>query len=128
MTVDDVRADADWILAAQLPDGAIAHYSDRVAVWPYLANFAAQGLLRATEVTGDQKYLDAAWRWFGWYQAHMDAQGFVADYAMRDGVLTSTGFMDSTDAYAGTFLSAVLSASRSRTGQLAKLQALAPGI
>jgi hypothetical protein len=106
-----VRQEADWILTAQLPDGAIAHYPDKVAVWPYLANYAAQGLVRATQVTGDPRYLAAAWRWLSWYQAHQSSEGFVTDYKVQaDGTLVSTGDMDSTDAYAGTFLSAAWSA------------------
>ena len=128
VTTTELRADADWILASQLPDGAIANYSDKQAVWPYLSHFAALGLVRATEVTGDQKYLDAAWKWLAWYQAHMDAQGFVTDYALSNGVMTSTGFMDSTDSYAGMFLMAIRAAYAARAGQLSKLQTLAPGI
>ncbi|MGI9023604.1 MAG: hypothetical protein ACR2HV_10325 [Acidimicrobiales bacterium] len=100
-----VTADADWILRSQLPDGAIPHYADQVLVQPYFSNFAAMGLARATEVTGDARYAGAAWRWLSWYQAHQDSSGFVTDYAITDGVTAaSTGDMDSTDAYAGTFL------------------------
>jgi hypothetical protein len=111
--VDDVRADADWILKAQFADGAIANYVDRKTVWPYLSNFAAMGLARATDVTRDTRYVKAAWRWLKWYQSRMDAQGFVNDYVMSGGTLLSTGSMDSTDAYAGTFLLALLYTYRS---------------
>ena len=55
LSVTDLRADADWILSAQLPDGAIANYSDRQAVWPYLSNFAALGLVRANRAKGSVK-------------------------------------------------------------------------
>src|SRR5687767_1641527 len=65
-----VIEDANWILSAQMPDGAIAHHVDRVAVWPYLANFAAMGLSRARVVTGNRAYSDAVWRWLAWYQQH----------------------------------------------------------
>ena len=101
-----MRADADWLLQAQLPDGAIGHYVDRVKIWPYLANEAATGLAQATKVTGDTKYVSAVWSWLKWYQAHEDVNGFVTDYTVSGGVETSTGDMDSTDAYAGTFLMA----------------------
>src|SRR5919198_2126433 len=74
-----VRADADWFLPAQFSDGAIANYVDRQAVWPYLSNFASLGLTRATQVTGDRRYSDAAWNWLLWYQAHQDANGYVTD-------------------------------------------------
>lgn len=104
-----IASDADWILQGQLPDGAIAWYVDRQFVSPYQANFAAMGLAAATKVTGDRTYSDAAWRWLDWYAGHADpATGYVTDYTVtwNDGVPTetSTGDMDSTDAYAGTFL------------------------
>ncbi|MBV8981404.1 MAG: hypothetical protein JO086_10930, partial [Acidimicrobiia bacterium] len=108
----NVAADADWIMSARLTDGAIANYVDRQAVWPYLSNFAAMGLAKATTVTGNSSYVTAAWSWLSWYQAHMGTQGFVTDYTMQNGVLMSTGDMDSTDSYAGTFLLAVREAYR----------------
>jgi hypothetical protein len=122
-----VRAEADWALQAQMADGAIGHYVDRVRVWPYLANFTALGLARATEVTGDARYAAGAWRWLGWYQAHQDTTGFVTDYALTNGVMTSTGDMDSTDAYAGTFLLAALRTWRA-TGDRTTLRTLRAGI
>jgi hypothetical protein len=127
LVVDDVRADADWILSAQFADGAIANYVDRQAVWPYLSNFAAMGLVRAREVTGNKKYSDAAWRWLNWYQSKQDATGFVTDYVVRNGVLTSTGDMDSTDSYAATFLLAVREAYRV-TADKSMLNGLKPGM
>lgn len=127
-TVNAVRAEADWILSAQLPDGAIAHYTDKVAIWPYLSNFAALGLVRATKVTGDSRYLKAAWRWLEWYKAHQSPEGFVTDYTLSpDGVATSTGDMDSTDAYAGTFLYATWSAY-DLSREKGALKRLRPGI
>ena len=124
----DVVEDAGWALSAQLPDGAIAHHTDKREVWPYLANFAAMGLARATEVSRDTRYADGAWRWLAWYQAHQDANGYVTDYLVNgDGTLTSKGDMDSTDAYAGTFL---LAARRTflATNDRNKLRALAPAL
>ena len=127
-TVSAVRAEADWALGAQLADGAIAHYTDKVAIWPYLANFTSAGLVRATTVTGDQRYVAAAWRWLTWYQAHEAATGFVTDYTISpDGVETSTGDMDSTDGYAGTFLYAAWLAYNA-TGDRAAAGRLLPGI
>jgi hypothetical protein len=109
-TVTAVAADADWILRCQLSDGAITTQTDHHAVWPYLANFAAQGLAQASRVTGRSTYVDAAWRWLAWYAAHEDSRGFVTDYEWSGSAMVSTGSMDSTDAYAGTFLSAVRAA------------------
>lgn len=123
----DVSADAAWIMTGRLPDGAIANYVDRQAVWPYLSNFAAMGLARATSVTGNSTYVAAAWSWLSWYQAHQNAQGFVTDYIVQNGVETSTGDMDSTDSYAGTFLLAVREAYRT-TKDLTKLMGLSTGM
>ena len=127
VTASAVTADADWIMQAQLPDGGIAHHVDRVAIAPYLANYAAVGLARARQVTGDTGYGTAAWRWLQWYQAHEDANGFVTDYAVSGAAETSTGSMDSTDAYAGTFLVAARAAWQA-TSDLNALRQLAPGI
>jgi len=127
MTAADIARDARWILRAQLPDGAIATHLDRAAIWPYLANFAAIGLVEATRRTGDQRYLQAAWRWLAWYQAHEDARGFVTDYRRSGDVMVSTGDMDSIDAYAGTFLLAARAAFRI-SGDKARLGTLQRGI
>ena len=84
-SVGQVGSDADWILRAQLPDGAIANYVDRQAIWPYLSNFAAIGLARTAQITGEIRYSEAAWRWLRWYQAHQDKSGFVTDYRVSGG-------------------------------------------
>ncbi len=121
---DEARIEAEWILQAQLPDGSIATQLDHARIWPYLANFAAIGLARASELAGDPRYADAAWRWLQWYAAHQDASGFVTDYDVVAGRPVSTGQMDSTDAYAGTFLLAakatwLATQDRARVGGLA---------
>ena len=107
----NIADDADWLLQGQLPDGAIAWYIDKGHISPYLGNYAAIGLAEARKQTGVTAYSDAAWAWLSWYAAHQDANGFVTDYDVdATGVETSTGDEDSTDAYAGTFLSAVRAA------------------
>src|SRR5882757_5374865 len=108
-----VRADAEWVLAGQCPDGAIANHPTYGTVQPYLGNFAAVGLVRAAEVTGDLRYSDAAWRWLTWYQGHMDASGFIDDWTNSGCRLRDAGVRDSTDAPAGLFLLALLAAQRS---------------
>jgi hypothetical protein len=108
-----VASDAAWIRLGQLPDGAIAWYVDRQRINPYLGNYAAIGLAEAYRVTHTNADLTAATSWLSWYAAHEDGSGFVTDYTVSaTGVETSTGDMDSTDAYAGTFLLAVRAASR----------------
>jgi hypothetical protein len=124
---DASRADADWILRAQGVDGAIFSHVDQQHVRPYLANFASIGLAAAARSSGNADYAAASWRWLAWYQAHMDGNGFVEDYDRVLGALVSTGDMDSTDAYAGTFLSAVR-ATFIVTGDVARLRSLQPGI
>jgi hypothetical protein len=110
--VATVRADADWVLAGQCPDGAIANHPPYGTVQPYLGNFAALGLVRAARVTGDLRYATAAWRWLAWYQAHMDASGFIDDWTNNGCRLRDAGVRDSTDAPAGLFLLALLAAQR----------------
>ena len=122
-----VVADANWILSAQLPDGAIPNYPGDDHLSPDMANQAAEGLARAAAVTGDEAYASAAWRWLGWYQAHEGPQGFVTDYLLSGGRFVTTGDMDSTDAYAGTFLSAA-GAAWSADPDQSLLLALEPGI
>ena len=110
LTLPQVTTDANWIVSAQLPDGAIAFYPSGGHIWPYLGNQAASGLARAAQITGNQTYAKAAWNQLAWYAAHEEAQGYVTDYTVTNGVETSTGTEDSTDAYAGTFLLAAANA------------------
>jgi hypothetical protein len=122
-TTDD---EAEWILTSQLPDGAIAQYSDFTRINPYLGNYAAMGLVRAWAQTGNTAYVDAAERWFAWYQSHMDVDGYVTDYDLGPGpdyVETSTGSEDSTDAYAGTLLLVLYQLQRQGAAGRLRLQA-----
>src|SRR5579859_375874 len=121
------RDDASWIRQAQLPDGAIEPVPGYGQILPYLANYAALGLARAASELGDRADADAAWHWLAWYQAHQDAAGFVTDYEVSGGTETSTGTYDSTDAYAGTFLTAAAAAWQADPDQ-ARLKSLARGI
>ncbi|MCW3044573.1 MAG: hypothetical protein JWL57_2731 [Actinobacteria bacterium] len=111
--ISTVRADAEWVLAGQCPDGAIANHPPFGTVQPYLGSFAALGLVRAAEVTGELRYATAAWKWLTWYQSHMDASGFIDDWTNSGCRLRDAGIRDSTDAPAGLFLLALLAAQRS---------------
>ena len=122
-----VSANAAWILSAQHADGAIPNYVNDAHLSPYLGNQAAQGLARASVVTQNAAFATAAWRWLTWYQAHEGAQGFVTDYVLSGATFVSTGDMDSTDAYAGTFLSAA-SATWAAAPDQSRLLALRSGI
>jgi hypothetical protein len=122
------QSSARWILQAQLPNGAIATQLDHLHIWPYLGNLAALGLATARQLSGNQVYARAAWHWIGWYMRHEDPRtGFVTDYKRSHGRMRSTGTMDSTDAYAGTFLTATW-ATYVATHSNGHLAALAPGI
>jgi hypothetical protein len=123
----DPRAEADWILSAQLASGAIASHADRTFVSPYLAAYAAVGLSDATRMTRDPRYAEAAWRSLEWYTSVMDANGYVTDYRIDNGNLVSTGNADSTDAYAGMFLVALDAAYRAAPNQ-SRLRAIAPKV
>lgn len=122
-----VRAEASWIRTAQLPDGAIAPEPGAGQILAYTANYAALGLARAAAELHDQADAEAGWRWLAWYQAHQDTAGFVTDFKVADGTETSTGTYDSTDAYAGTFLTAAAATWQSDPDKT-RLKALARGI
>jgi hypothetical protein len=122
-----VRSEAGWILLCQLADGAIETAPGTGTISPYGANYAALGLARAAGEGHDPAYAGAAWQWLAWYQAHQDAAGFVTDYTVDGSTETSTRTYDSTDAYAGTFLSAA-AATWQADPDRTRLRALAPGI
>jgi hypothetical protein len=123
----DAGSDADWVLTAQLADGSVGSSTDRAVVVPYQSNLAVIGLADAARATGDATYSDAAWRALDWYAAHEDPDGFVTDYQVVDSELVSTGTMDSTDAYAGTFLVALRQVWRAAP-DIRHLRDLAPAI
>ena len=131
LSTADAAEAAAWIRSAQLPDGAIATFPDQEHVRPNVGNQAAQGLADYAHRTGDADALDAAWAQLRWYATHEDADGVVTDYdADADGVMISSGDLDSTSGYAGTFLAAVESAYhatpvRQRAARLAEIE---PGI
>ena len=127
-TASAVAAEAAWIREAQLPDGAIEPFPRDPEISPYGANYAALGLALAASDVHDPADADAAWRWLTWYQAHQDAAGFVTDYDVTaGGTEISTQTYDSTDAYAGTFLTAA-AATWQADPDRARLESLARGI
>ncbi|MGH9292216.1 MAG: hypothetical protein ACRDZ6_05485 [Acidimicrobiales bacterium] len=127
-----ISSEAQWIMSAQLPDGAIAVWPDKPVlrlIWPYVANGAAAGLARATEVTGDPSYARAAWAYLDWYSSVEDpTTGYVTDYNVVGGTTpVSDGNYDSTDAYAGTFLAAAWD-TYSATGDMGAVDKISSGI
>jgi hypothetical protein len=120
-------SEAEWILLAQGPEGAIASHTDRTFVDPYLASFGVGGLAAAARATGDPRYGDAAWRALEWYAANMDIRGYVTDFSVTPSGLVSTGDQDSTDAYSGMFLIA-LEATKNAAPNPTRFAALAPKV
>ncbi|HHT26596.1 MAG TPA: hypothetical protein GXZ82_05055 [Firmicutes bacterium] len=96
-----------YILAAQQRDGAILVAPTQGRIVPYFANYAAFGLIAAHQLGLNANALPAAQRWIRWYANHMDEHGYVHDYSGFYPLYQDTGDMDSTDAYAGTFLALV---------------------
>ncbi|MGI5157164.1 hypothetical protein [Microbispora sp. CA-102843] len=102
-----VRAYADQIVASSHPDGAITVApvgGNAARIEPYFANYAALGLLRAYQVTGERRYRDTASRWLDWYAAHMNADGTVDKYTGSYPDWTAAGDYDSADSYAATYI------------------------
>lgn len=65
----DLVADSAWVQTATVPSGAITLQTDRLAVWPYVGNYAAIGLADQAARTGDSRALAAAWAQVDWYAA-----------------------------------------------------------
>jgi hypothetical protein len=126
----DVRYDADFVTSMQAPSGAILADVTGRLVDPYVANYAAWGLARATRYTANPAYAAAALKWLIWYQDHMDAGGIVHDYTVVNRTLQATNDEDSVDATSGVFLLAAQEEYRAGgSGQgRAALDLLRPGI
>jgi hypothetical protein len=109
----EINNDAAFICASQLTSGT---YSGMIAMttyansggslWfcGYFANYAALGLLRAYQATGNTTYLTAVTNYIAQYENLMNTNGTVDDWGGTWANPTNDGTMDSTDAYAGTFL------------------------
>src|SRR5579875_43649 len=96
---------AKAIMAQQRSDGAIVMGNKPpYRLSPYVANYAALGLLDAYQVTHDPSLLQAVKQWQKWYLAHLNADGTIYDYSGDVGAWHSTNDYDSTDAYAATFM------------------------
>ena len=120
--LDAIRSEADYIIALRTGDGILTTVTSRNKVIPYQANFAAMGLARAYLLLRDSRYSTAAWRWLEWYRDNMYADGTMPDWIYTSSWIPS-GVPDSTDAYAGTYLSAILE-TFTATGDLMRLRGL----
>jgi len=100
---EEIERETQWLLACQMPDGAIAQTPLGDSVVPYFANLAAKTMV-------DIEPARARW-YITWYIEHMNLPdrfglaGTVYDYELgRDGLTPTYGY-DSADSYAATFLS-----------------------
>ena len=102
---DQIRYETQWLLACQLPDGAIAQTPIGDRIVPYFGNIAASTIADIEP--------DRARRYILWYIAHMNRpdrfglSGTVYDYELSSDGLRPTYSYDSADGYAATFLSLV---------------------
>ncbi|SEE40547.1 Ig-like domain-containing protein [Jiangella alba] len=102
-----IRDLADHILTTQNPDGTIPvgpEGLNSTRYVGYFSTFAALGLVRAYELTRDQRYLDGALLYAGWYRDHLNPDGSMNDFAGTWPDLTDTLTADSVDSYASTYL------------------------
>jgi hypothetical protein len=100
----NINLTSQWLVNnSTLPDGAILYTSSEIV--PYYSNLAALGLVKDPTRYGHIKL------WMDWYLNHLNwpdkwgLYGTVYDYNVSGSTETSTGNADSTDSYAGTFLS-----------------------
>lgn len=105
------NATSNWVSQFSQSDGAILYVPGQIE--PYYANIAAIGM------TKDPNRMPQVVGWINWYVNHLNwpdkwgLYGSTYDYTVSNGVETPTGNADSTDSYAGTFLSVVWNAWQS---------------
>ena len=100
----NIIATSQWLSSnVILGDGAILYSSSRIN--PYFANLGATGMLK------DSARYPQVQAWMRWYVNHLNwpdrwgLYGTTYDYNIINGHEYSSGDADSTDSYAGTFLS-----------------------
>ncbi len=121
-----VKQEAEFIMSMRTGDGIIATIPSKLKVVPYHANFATMGLARAYTLLRDTRYSTAAWRWLEWYRDHQLPDGTMSDWIYTSSWVPA-GLPDSTDAYAGTFLTAALAVFEA-TGDVQRLAGLKPAL
>jgi hypothetical protein len=117
------------LVAAQAEDGAILMPGpgpERVCQ-PYFANLAATGLLLGAPPRSRSDAQSAAKKWMLWYLSHLNKDGTIDDHQGPPGALKPTGKYDSSDGYAGTFLT-LAAAYVDQTGDSKTVTDLYPGL
>lgn len=104
-------ADAEWILSCANPNtGSIANRPITEAnntIDPYHSCFAVIGLAEAYMITGDVRYINAAWAYLTWHQSKQNTStGIIHRYTVSNVapyVESNMNTYDSTDSYAAMF-------------------------
>lgn len=99
------RSARDFIKSAAMPGGALATHPDRTYINPYLANFAAKGLLTSRVASDRGIALD----YLAWYRRN-SIDGYAMEYRVVAGIPEAVGDVDAQDSTAATFLSAYAAA------------------
>jgi hypothetical protein len=140
---DIIEAESNWLSELQTPLGAIMlsdsrrgtiNDSTKVKIEPYFSNIAMQGLLENPV----PKYLEVVKKWIGWYISHLntaetDYNGLPGTvyvykvYAKNPAREVSAREYDSTDSYAGTFISLIKKYAE-RGGDMDYIRSLEPVI
>ncbi|MGE5580288.1 MAG: hypothetical protein ACM3WU_09620 [Bacillota bacterium] len=100
---EEIERETRWLIACQMPDGAIAQTPLGEKIVPYFANFAAKALVDIDPGRA-RRYMD-------WYLDHLNRPdrfglaGTVYDYELSEEGWVPTLEYDSADSYAATFLS-----------------------
>lgn len=118
-----IRDLADYILTTQNPDGSIPVGPlgiNATRYVGYFSTYAALGLVRAYELTRDQRYLDGAQLYADWYRDHLNPDGSMNDFAGTWPDLTDTLTADSVDSYASTYLLLLMHLAQVQGGQAAR--------
>ena len=107
------RSIVDWILSAQVKDGGMVLHpvipTKGAQVTPYFSNLAFINLLKVEDIEIQEEVK----KYIHWYLSHVNtsdkygATGTIYDFTYRQGIYHPTYAYDSSDAYAGSFLSLV---------------------
>jgi hypothetical protein len=108
---NNFNAASNWVSQFSQPDGSLLYVP--AIIEPYFSNIAAIGM------TKDPNRMPQVVGWMNWYINHLNwpdkwgLYGTMYDYTVVNGVETPTYTADSTDSYAGTFLTLAWNAWKS---------------
>jgi len=136
LTATSLQREIDNIRACQIPDGALSTNIINDIPWrngeplrlvPYYGCIAAQGLIRASDMTRNNDLLPAARSYLQWHAARIPVSNFITDYTGWYPTYQSTGTYDSTDSYGALFASTLWKYFQ-KTGDVAFLADMYPAL